>query len=165
MLQREVLPAIGYTARPVIHTSILADLTTGIGKMSSSTNPVTGGESLTISFGDDTVTIRDKIEQVFFSRERDPTFEDYYDAEDYGLDPDEMTLHNPGLQLFEFHVFPRFESVVIERPDEYGGDVEYESYEALADAVEADDLHPADAKPALATYLDKLIAPGRAQLE
>jgi len=165
MLQRDVLPAIGYTARPAIHTPILADLTSGIGKMSSSTNPVIGGDSLTISFEDDTVAIRDKIEQVFFPPERNPAFEDYYDPEDYGLDPDETTLHNPGLQLFEFHVFPRFESVVIERPDEYGGDVEYESYEALADAIEADDLHPADAKTALATYLDKLIAPGRAQLE
>jgi tyrosyl-tRNA synthetase len=164
MLQRDVLPAIGYTARPAIHTPILADLTTGIGKMSSSMNPVTGGESLTISFEDDTAAIRAKIEQVFFPPERDPAFEDYYDPEDYSLEPDETTLHNPGLQLFEYHVFPRFESVVIERPDEYGGDVEYESYGTLSNAVEEGELHPADAKSALATYLDKLIAPGRAQL-
>ena len=55
--------------------------------------------------------------------------------------------------------------MVVERPDEYGGDIEYNSYEALAGAVEAGNLHPADAKTALATYLDDLIAPGRAQLE
>ncbi|QLH83779.1 tyrosine--tRNA ligase [Halosimplex pelagicum] len=165
MLQRDMLPAIGYTARPAIHTPILADLTTGIGKMSSSTNPVTGGESLTISFEDDTATLQEKVENIFFPPERDPVFEDYYEPTNYGLEPAEATLHNPGLQLFEYHVFPRFESVVVDRPDEYGGDVEYDSYEALADAVESGDLHPADAKSALATYLDDLIAPGRAQLE
>ena len=165
MLQRDALPAVGYRARPAIHTPILADLVTGLGKMSSSTNPVTGGESLAISFEDGTAAIREKVEQVFFPPERDPSFEDYYDPEDFGLESDETTLYNPGLQLFEYHVFPRFESVVVERPDEYGGDIEYNSHEALAGAVEAGNLHPADAKTALATYLDDLIAPGRAQLE
>ncbi|MFB6361944.1 MAG: tyrosine--tRNA ligase, partial [Halobacteriales archaeon] len=52
----------------------------------------------------------------------------------------------------------------VERPDEYGGDVRYTSYEALAAALESGDLHPADAKSALASCLDDLIAPGRAQL-
>ena len=69
------------------------------------------------------------------------------------------------LQLFAYHVFPRFERVVVERPEEYGGDVAYDGYEALADAIESGDLHPADAKAALARYLDELVAPGREKLE
>lgn len=163
-LQREILPKIGYAARPAIHTPILADLTTGIGKMSSSVNPVTGGESITISFEDSAEEIDQKIEKVFFPPESDPDFEDYYQASDYEMDAEEIDLHNPGLQLFELYVFPRFEEVAIKRPDKYGGDVSYTSYDRFVKAIESGDLHPADAKTALATYLDELIAPGRETL-
>src|SRR6056297_728562 len=76
----------------------------------------------------------------------------------------EGDLVNPVLELFQYHVFPRFEEVVVERPDEYGGDLVYGDYEALAADLESGDLHPADAKGALATYLDELIAPGRERL-
>jgi tyrosyl-tRNA synthetase len=71
---------------------------------------------------------------------------------------------NPVLELFQYHVFPRFETVVVERPEEYGGDLEYDDYDALADDLESGELHPADAKGALADYLDELIAPGRERL-
>lgn len=162
-LHREVMSSIDCRVRPAIHTPILADLTTGIGKMSSSRNPVTGGESITISFEDSAEAIEQKIEQVFFPPERAPAFEDYYDPAEYD-DPHDIDLHNPGLQSFEYHVFPRFDGVTIERPDEYGGTVEYESFEALAAAIESGELHPADAKDALSSYLDRLIAPGREQI-
>jgi len=164
-LHREVMPHIDAQVRPAIHTPILADLTSGIGKMSSSRNPVTGGESITISFEDSADEIDRKIDQVFFPPERDPEFEDYYDPEDYDVDSRDLELHNPALQLFEYHVFPRFDQVTVERPDEYGGSVEYESFASLATAVESGDLHPADAKDALSTYLDRLIAPGRDQIQ
>ncbi|MDZ7730357.1 MAG: tyrosine--tRNA ligase [Natrialbaceae archaeon] len=141
MLAREELPAIGYESRPCLHTAILADLTTGSGKMSSS-------EGVTISMADSTETVEEKVASAFCPPTRDP----------------EGDLKNPVLELFAYHVFPRFEAVTVERPDEYGGDVTYESYEALATALEAGELHPADAKTALATYLDELLAPGRAAL-
>jgi tyrosyl-tRNA synthetase len=54
---------------------------------------------------------------------------------------------------------------VVERPDEYGGDLEYEAYETVEADVESGELHPADAKSALASALDRLIAPGREQLQ
>jgi tyrosyl-tRNA synthetase len=127
--------------------------------MSSSLNPVTGGESITISFEDSAEEIEQKIARVFFPPERNPTFEDYYNPEDYDVDSHGIELHNPALQLFEYHIFPRFDHITVERPDEYGGTVEYDSFEALAGAVESEDLHPADAKGALSTYLNRLIAP------
>lgn len=146
MLHREELPSIGYEARPCIHTPIIADLSTGVGKMSSS-------EGVTISMEDSTAEIEEKVNAAFCPPTRDP-------------DPDEdgNERYNPVLELFQFHVFPRFEAVTVERPDEYGGDVTYGSYEELASALEAGDLHPADAKATLASYLDELIEPGRAKL-
>ncbi|WP_276299263.1 tyrosine--tRNA ligase [Halorussus lipolyticus] len=142
MLMREELPEIGYDARPCLHTPILADLGTGEGKMSSSSG-------VTISMEDSTEDIEEKVNSAFCPPTRDP----------------EDDLENPVLEIFQYHVFPRFETVVVERPDEYGGNLEYDDYEALADDLESGELHPADAKGALADYLDKLVAPGREKLQ
>lgn len=147
MLHREIAPELGYEARPCIHTPIIADLTTGVGKMSSS-------EGVDLTMEDDTDTIREKIEQAYCPPTRHP------EPTDDGQDRE-----NPVLQLYQYSVFPRVEAVTVERPAEYGGDVTYESYEALAAALEAGDLHPADAKATLAAELDSLIAPGRKRLE
>ncbi|RBI63410.1 tyrosine--tRNA ligase [halophilic archaeon] len=141
MLMREELPSLGYDARPCIHTPIIADLTTGEGKMSSSAG-------VTISMEDGTEEIEEKVESAFCPPTRDP----------------EGDKENPVLEIFQYHVFPRFETVVVERPEQYGGNLEYDDYESLADDLESGELHPADAKGALATYLDELIEPGRRKL-
>jgi tyrosyl-tRNA synthetase len=146
MLAREKLPELDYDVRPAIHTPILADLTTGEGKMSSS-------EGTTISMEDSTEDVEEKVNAAFCPPTRDPEPTD-----------DGTERENPVLELFEYHVFPRFDEVVVERPEKYGGNLTYGSYEALAADLESGDLHPADAKGALATSLDELIAPGREKL-
>ncbi|AGB38454.1 tyrosine--tRNA ligase [Natronococcus occultus] len=141
MLAREELPELEYEARPCLHTPIVADLTSGEGKMSSS-------EGVTISMEDSTEDIEEKVNSAFCPPTRDP----------------EGDLENPVLELFEYHVFPRFDEVIVERPEKYGGDLTYEEYETLAADLESGELHPADAKGTLASYLDELIAPGREKL-
>ncbi|MFB6119813.1 MAG: tyrosine--tRNA ligase [Halobacteriaceae archaeon] len=147
MLARDNLPEVGYEAPTSLHTPIIADLETGVGKMSSSAG-------VDITMGDSRDDIEEKVNAAFCPPTRDP-------------DPDEEgnERENPVLELFEYHVFPRVESVTVERPDEYGGDVTFDSYAELADALESGDLHPADAKSTLAAELDALIAPGRERLE
>ncbi|OLZ40125.1 tyrosine--tRNA ligase [Natrinema saccharevitans] len=146
MLAREKLPELDYEVRPAIHTPILADLTTGEGKMSSS-------EGITISMEDSTDDLEEKVNSAYCPPTRDP------EPDDEGNERE-----NPVLELFEYHVFPRFDEVVVERPEKYGGDLTYEDYEGLAADLESGELHPADAKGTLATYLDELIAPGREKL-
>jgi tyrosyl-tRNA synthetase len=142
MLMREELPEIGYDARPVLHTPIIADLGTGEGKMSSSSG-------VTISMEDSAEDVEEKVNSAYCPPTREP----------------EGDLENPVLEIFRYHIFPRFETVTVERPDEYGGNLEYGDYGALADDLESGELHPADAKGALASYLDELIAPGREKLQ
>jgi tyrosyl-tRNA synthetase len=146
MLAREELPALGYDARPALHTPILADLSTGVGKMSSSTG-------VTISMEDTREDIKAKVNKAYCPPTADP-------------EPDEAgnDRENPVLEIFQYHVFPRFERVVVERHDEYGGDLEYDDYESLEADLESGELHPADAKSALVEYLDRLIEPGREKL-
>ncbi|WP_313693639.1 tyrosine--tRNA ligase [Halorarum halobium] len=146
MLHREIVPGLGYESRPCLHTPIIADLTSGVGKMSSSSG-------VSLSMEDSTADIAEKVNAAYCPPTRDP------DPDDEGNERE-----NPVLEIFRFHVFPRFETVVVERPDEYGGDLTYEEYEDLAADLESGELHPADAKGALADYLDELVAPGRAVL-
>ncbi|GAA0225271.1 tyrosine--tRNA ligase [Haladaptatus pallidirubidus] len=141
MLARDTLPSIGYDAPTCIHTPLIADLGSGEGKMSSS-------KGVTISMEDSTEDIEEKVNSAFCPPTRDP----------------EGDLENPVLQIFEYHVFPRFQQVVVERPDKYGGNLEYDDYHSLEGDLESGELHPADAKSALATYLDDLIAPGRKKI-
>jgi tyrosyl-tRNA synthetase len=147
MLAREELPSLGYDSRPCVHTPIIADLTTGVGKMSAS-------EGIDISMEDSTEELTEKINSAFCPPTRDP------EPDDEGNDRE-----NPVLELFQYHVFPRYDNVTVERPSEYGGDVTYDSYDALADALDSGALHPADAKTTLATYLNELIEPGRSRLQ
>jgi tyrosyl-tRNA synthetase len=146
MLARDTLPKIGKDAPTCLHTPLIADLDTGVGKMSAS-------EGVSISMEDTTADIEEKVMGAYCPPTRDP------DPTDDGRERE-----NPVLQIFEYHVFPRFETVVVERPDEYGGDLTYDDYESLAADLESGELHPADAKGALASSLDDLIAPGRAKL-
>ncbi|MFH5799631.1 tyrosine--tRNA ligase [Haladaptatus sp. CMAA 1911] len=141
MLARDTLPSIGYESPTCLHTPLIAELSSGEGKMSSS-------KGVTISMEDSTEDIEEKVNGAFCPPTRDP----------------DGDLENPVLQIFEYHVFPRFENVVVERPDKYGGNLEYDDYESLEDDLESGELHPADAKGALATYLDELIEPGREKL-
>ena len=141
MLARDTLPSIGYDAPTCLHTPLIAELSSGEGKMSSS-------EGVTISMEDSTEDVEEKVNGAFCPPTRDP----------------EGDLENPVLQIFEYHVFPRFERVVVERPDEYGGDLEYDDYASLEADLESGELHPLDAKGALAGYLDELIAPGREKI-
>jgi tyrosyl-tRNA synthetase len=146
MLARDVLPKAGFEARTCLHTPLVADLSTGVGKMSSS-------EGVTISMEDTTAEIEAKVNDAFCPPTRDP------EPDDEGNERE-----NPVLQLFEYHVFPRFETVVVERPEKYGGDLTYDDYESLAADLESGELHPQDAKGALADALDRLVAPGRERI-
>ena len=147
MLARDTLPGIDADAPTCLHTPLIADLTTGVGKMSTSTG-------LSISMEDSEADIAAKVEKAYCPPTADP------DPTDDGEERE-----NPVLQLFEYHVFPRFSEVVVERPDQYGGDLTYGRYDDLEADLESGDLHPADAKGALATYLNELIAPGREQIQ
>ena len=146
MLARDTLPSIDADAPACLHTPLIADLTTGIGKMSSSSG-------VSISIEDDTTTLTKKIESAYCPPTATP------DPSGEG-----EPRYNPVLQLFEYHVFPRFDDVVIERREKHGGDLSYETYDSLEVDLESGDLHPADAKEALAAYLNTLIEPGRAKV-
>lgn len=71
------------------------------------------------------------------------------------------TEENPILALFRYHIFPRYETVVIERPEKFGGNITYMSYEEMENAFAAESVHPMDLKNSAAKYINEILDPVR----
>ena len=73
------------------------------------------------------------------------------------------------LEYLEYLVFPildqRGEAFEIERPEEYGGDLVYESYDDLEADFVTEDLHPQDLKNAAADSISMVIDPIRERFD
>ena len=74
-------------------------------------------------------------------------------------------FENPVLEYCKYIIFERFPTVVIERPEKWGGNMEFTSYDELESAFAKGDLHPQDLKSAVAKYTNELIAPVREHFE
>ncbi len=135
MLARENLPRLGYKAPICLHTPILVGL---------------DGQKMSSSKGN-YISVRDSAEDV----ER-KILKAYC--------PKGQVEDNPILQIAQFHIFPRFDKIVIERDAKYGGDIEYESFDQLASDYQAGKLHPLDLKKAVAKYLNKILDNARSKL-
>ena len=53
------------------------------------------------------------------------------------------------------------EKFIIERDEKYGGQIVYDSYDALVDAFSKKELHPADLKMGVAAYVNRFLEPIR----
>jgi tyrosyl-tRNA synthetase len=72
------------------------------------------------------------------------------------------------LEYLRYLVFPvldeRGEALVVERPEEYGGDLVYGGYDDLETDYVSGELHPADLKPAAAAAISEVVDPVRDRL-
>jgi len=140
MLSREILPNHGGESPICLFAPLLSGLSGG--KMSAS------DETSKVNLTDSPDEVDEKINQAYC--------------------PAGEVEENGVLEYLNHLVFPildvRDESFVVERPEEYGGDLTYESY----DEVEADfvsgELHPADLKPSAASAISEVIDPVRERL-
>ena len=140
MLAREQLPDHGYHKPSCVFAPLLSGLSGG--KMSASE----AGSKISLTDSDEQVA--EKINGAYC--------------------PAGEVDGNGVLEYLRFLVFPVFgerdRSLRIERPEEYGGDLEYDEYEALESAFVSGDLHPADLKPAAAAAISEVIDPVRERL-
>ncbi|MFX1396054.1 MAG: tyrosine--tRNA ligase [Promethearchaeota archaeon] len=75
--------------------------------------------------------------------------------------PPKLIEENPVLEYCKFIIFEKIEKLLIERPEKYGGSIEYTSYEELEKDYAEGKLNPPDLKPAVVKYLDQLLEPVR----
>ncbi|AEA47597.1 tyrosine--tRNA ligase [Archaeoglobus veneficus] len=135
MLARENLPRLGYLSPVCLHTPILLGL---------------DGQKMSSSKGN-YISVRDSEEEVEKKLRK-------------AYCPAGQVEDNPIIQIMQYHIFPRFEKVVVERDEKYGGDIEYNSFDELVSDFASKKLHPADLKKAAAKYLNKLLEASRRKL-
>lgn len=140
MLGRELLPDHEWDAPVCVFAPLLSGLSGG--KMSAS------DASSKVNLTDTYEEIEDKLNGAYC--------------------PMGEREENGVLEYLEYLVFPvlaeQDEPFVVERPDEYGGDLVYESYDELEGDFLSEELHPADLKPAAASAISTVIDPIRERL-
>jgi len=72
---------------------------------------------------------------------------------------------NPVLEYCKYIIFEKFDSMKIERPDKFGGNLEFKNYDELSAAFEKKELHPMDLKTAVADSINELVKPVRDHFE
>lgn len=138
VLARESLPSLGYKKRIHLMNPIIPGLLQG-GKMSSSE------ENSKIDLLDDEKTIQKKVNKAYAQ---------------------EGIVENNGLLAFAKNVlFPLKQDTntpfLIERPEKFGGNIEFQTYEELESAYKKNTLNPADLKPAMTKEINLLLDPIR----
>lgn len=134
VLARENLPKIGYNPRVEIMNPLVPGL---IGKKMSSSDPKSK-----IDFLDDEKTVADKLKGA------------------------EMVAGNSNNGVMAFLKFiimtikeDKKEKFVIERPEKFGGNLEYINYNEIENDFSEGKLHPLDLKNAVAKEISKILKP------
>ena len=135
MMARENLPKLGYEKPTCLHWPLLSSLSGEDGKMSSS----------------------DK--STMFPLHSDP--EDIKEVLNNAYCPAEQVEDNPVIEICQYFIFGSDRTLEIERPEQYGGNISYETLEDLEEDFESGELHPQDLKNGVAKQVAERFKPVR----
>ncbi len=140
MLARDVSKKLGRKPPVALHTPLLTGLQAG-GRM----NPIEA--KMSKSKPDSMISIHDKPEDVKRKIKK-------------AYCPEKQIDGNPILEICRYVIFPELngEPFRVERPEKFGGNLEFNSYEELEKAF-IEDLHPLDLKNATAEYVNSILEP------
>lgn len=147
MLAREAAEKLGWKKPIALHTPLLPGLKGGnrmdpISMKMSKSDPESN-----INIHDDFESISIKMKKAFCPPEK------------------EKEEDNPVLMLCKYIIFPRIGKMDIERPEKYGGNVSYSTYEELTDAYFSEKLGPVDLKSGTIDGIVKILEPVREYFE
>ena len=75
--------------------------------------------------------------------------------------PEKEIDDNPIFDYVKFLIFPKFGKFELKRPEKYGGDKTYNTYEEMCSDYKEGTLNPADLKPNVARLINDMIEPVR----
>ena len=139
MLAREIAKKIGKKTPVALHTPILTGLQAK-GRM----NPLEAKMSKSkpesmISIHDNEEAVEKKIIKAFC--------------------PEKQIEGNPILEIWKYIIFPEYNEITITRPEKFGGDLTFSSYNEMEKTFAQGKLHPLDLKKATTHYLNKILKP------
>ncbi len=151
VLAREIGPGLGFW-KPVI---VSHHMLMGLGKPVSS-------EKAATERAVDLKMSKSKPDSAIFMTD---TEEDIKRKMNIAWCPEKQIHENPVLEYYQYIIFERFNKVKIERPDKFGGDVEFASFKELEEDFAKGKIHPLDLKKAAAYHVNELIMPVRKHFE
>jgi len=146
MLARDVAKKIGRKSPVALHTPLLTGLQAG-GRMNSLEAKMSKSKPETmVSIHDPPAVVKSKLSKAFC--------------------PEKQVAGNPVLELCKFVIFPELlgKPFLMERPEKFGGNLEFATYRELEDAYIAG-LHPLDLKNATANHINAILEPVHAYFE
>ena len=137
MLVRENFPKMNWKVPVAVHHKLLPGLTqpaegSDVGAKMSKSNPNSG-----IFIHDSADEIRSKIKKAW--------------CEEGNI------TNNPLLEISKQIIFHENNSMDVERPEKFGGNVSFENYDALEKAFVNKELHPSDLKQTVGKYLAPIV--------
>ncbi|MDE1725907.1 MAG: tyrosine--tRNA ligase [Thaumarchaeota archaeon] len=149
MLVREIFPKMKWKVPVAIHHHILA----GLGE------PETGTDS-------DSQFISSKMSKSksasgIFIHDSDEEIRSKFKK---AWCPEGIIEKNPILEIFRYVVFHEFGEIIIERPEKFGGNVSYTSYQQLEKDFSEKKIHPSDLKTSAGKYVSDIIRPVREKI-
>jgi tyrosyl-tRNA synthetase len=135
MMAREQLPKLGYDKPTCIHWPMLSSLTGDGNEMSSSTK----GSMFPLHA--DPSNLREILEDAYC--------------------PAEQIEDNPIIEICQYFIFGADRELEIERPEKYGGDINYDDLEELKSDFSEGELHPQDLKQGVAEKVIEAFKPVR----
>ena len=146
MLARDTAKKIGKKAPVALHTPLLTGLQAG-----SRMDPTE--VKMSKSKPDSMISIHDSSDEVNRKMKK-------------AYCPEKIVEGNPVLEMCKYVIFPDLDDEIflIERPEKFGGNLEFKTYADLEEAF-LGDLHPLDLKTATAKYLNKSLEPIRKYFE
>jgi tyrosyl-tRNA synthetase len=143
MLARDAAEKLKWKKPIALHTPLLPGLKGGDRMNPAAFKMSKSDPSGSINIHDDDEAVRAKMKKAFCPPEKDKEDE------------------NPVLMLCRYILFPRLGRLAIVRPEKFGGDVSYGSYEELTTAYFDNKLFPLDLKNGVADSLIKILVPIR----
>jgi len=137
MLARDVADKLKWSKPVALHTPLLGSLS-GPGRMDTDDKMSKSNPSGALLIHDNKKILMKKISKAYCPLERKA---------------------NPVLDLWEHLLAPGLDKIIIERPEKFGGNLEFESYSALENSYISGSLHPLDMKNGTASALFELFQP------
>lgn len=146
MLARDVAKKLNRKPPVAVHTPLLTGLQAGSRMDPSEVKMSKSKPESMISIHDSVESVKNKIKKAYC--------------------PEKQVEGNPILEICKFVIFPEIkdENFTINRPEKFGGNLEFGSYNELEEEYKKE-LHPLDLKNSTAEYINKILEPTRNYFE
>jgi len=143
MLARDAADKLGWKKPVALHTPLLPGLKGGDRMNPAAFKMSKSDPNSSINIHDDDEAIKSKMKKAFCPPEKEKEDE------------------NPILMLCRYVLFPRLGKMDISRPEKFGGDLSFSSYEELTASYFSGSLFPLDLKNGVTDSLIKILVPVR----